>query len=46
MVLIAAGVIIVAICTMLFGNKDVGEIPMEDIEGSDMVTVDDFEMDW
>lgn len=45
-VLIAAGVIIVAICTMLFGNKDVGEIPMEDIEGSDMVTVDDFEMDW
>lgn len=45
-VLIAAGVIIVVICTMLFGNKAVEEIPMEDIEGSDVVTVDDFEMDW
>lgn len=45
-VLIAAGVIIVVICTMLFGNKAVEEIPMEDIEGSDVVTVDDFEMDF
>lgn len=45
-VLVTACVIIVAICIMLVRNKDVEEIPMEDIEGSDMVTVDDFEMDW
>ena len=44
--LIVVGVIIVAICTMLFGNKGVEEVPMEDIEGSDMVTVGDFEMEW
>lgn len=45
-IIVATGVIIVAICTMLFGNRKTEEIPLEDIEGSDIVTVDDFEMDW
>lgn len=45
-VLIAAGVIIVILCAIFLGNKGEDPIPMEDIEGSDMVTVDDFEMDW
>lgn len=44
--LIAAGVIIVILFAMFFGNKGEDPIPMEDIEGSDMVTIDDFEMDW
>lgn len=34
------------LCAMIFGNKEDTTIPMEKIEGSDVVTVDDFEMDW
>lgn len=47
LILIAVGIIVVvALCVMLFGNKREEAIPMEDIKGSDMVTVDDFEMVW
>ena len=46
LVLIAVGIVIVAIGVILFGNKNKDSIPMEEIEGSDMVIVDDFEMDW
>lgn len=47
LVLIAVGIIVVvALSVMLFGNKREEAIPMEDIKGSDMVTVDDFEMVW
>lgn len=44
--LIAAGVIIMILYAMFFGNKGKDPIPMEDIEGSDIVTIDDFKMDW
>ncbi len=46
LVLIVVGIVVVVLCVMLFGNKGEEPIPMEDIEGSDMITVDDFEMDW
>ena len=43
---IAGGIIAMVLCAILFGSRGDKPIPMEDIEGSDMVTVDDFEMDW
>ena len=43
---IAVGVVAVVLCTMLFCSKGENPIPMEDIEGRDMVTVDNFEMEW
>ena len=43
---IVVGIVVVVLCVMLFGNKGEEPIPMEDIEGSDMITVDDFEMAW
>lgn len=46
LVLIAAGFAIAVLCVMSFWNKDEEMIPMGKIEGSDMVIVDDFEMDW
>lgn len=46
LVLIVVGIVVVVLCVMLFGNKGEEPIPMENIEGSDMITVDDFEMDW
>lgn len=45
LVLILVGIVIVALGGILFG-KDEDSIPMEKIEGSDVVIVDDFEMDW
>lgn len=45
-VLIALGILVVVLCVILFGNKEEEPIHMEEIEGSDMVTVDDFRMDW
>lgn len=44
--LISVGIVVVALGCILFGSKDEDLIPMEEIEGSDMVIVDDFEMDW
>lgn len=44
--LIVAGLTVLVLCAMIFGNKEDTTIPMEKIEGSDVVTVDDFEMDW
>ena len=44
--LILVGIVVVAIGCILFGSKDEDLIPMKEIEGSDMVIVDDFEMDW
>lgn len=46
LVLIVVGIVVVVLYIMLLGSKGEGPIPMEDIEGSDMITVDDFEMDW
>ena len=44
--LILVGIVVVALGGILFGSKDEDPIPMEEIEGSDMVIVDEFEMDW
>lgn len=46
MVIIAIFVVAVALCTILLGSEGEEPIPMEDIKGSDMITVDDFRMDW
>lgn len=46
LVLILVGIVIVALGGILFGSKDEDSIPMEKIEGSDVVIVDDFEMVW
>ncbi len=45
-VLIAVGIVAVVFCVILFGNKEKKTIDMEEIEGSDMITVDDFGLDW
>lgn len=44
-VMIVIGVL-VAISTMIFLAKSEEPIPMNDIDGSEMETVDDFELDW
>lgn len=44
--LVLVGIVVVALGCILLGSKDEDSIPMEEIEGSDMVIVDDFEMDW
>lgn len=48
MALTAIGIVVVVlyVIAILFWNKGEDPIPMEKIEGSDMVIVDDFEMDW
>ena len=43
---IAVGIVVVVLCLMLFGRQGEEPIPMENMEGSDMVTVDEFEMVW
>ena len=42
---VAVGIIVVVLCAMLFRSKE-ESIPMENIEGSEMETVGDFEFDW
>ena len=42
---VAVGIIVVVLCSMLFRSKE-ESIPMENIEGSEIETVDDFELDW
>lgn len=42
---VAVGIIVVVLCSMLFRSKE-EPIPMENIEGSEMETVGDFEFDW
>lgn len=44
--LIVAGLTILVLCAIIFGNKEEATIPMEEIEGSDVIIVDDFGMDW
>lgn len=44
--LIVAGLTVLVLCTMIFWRKEETTIPMEKIEGSDVVTVDDFGMGW
>lgn len=44
--LIVAGLTVLVLCTMIFWRKEETTIPMEKIEGSDVVTVDNFVMDW
>lgn len=47
LVFMAVGIfIIVVLYVILFWNKKKEPIPMENIEGSDVVIVDDFEMGW
>ena len=48
MVLTAIGIVVVVLCVIaiLFGNKGEEPIPMEKIEGGDVVIVDEFGMDW
>lgn len=46
LVLMVAGIVIVVLYVILFWNKTKEPIPMENIEGSDMVIADDFEMEW
>lgn len=46
LVLMAAGIVIVVLYVILFWNKKNEPIPMDDIKGSDVVIVDDFEMGW
>lgn len=42
----ASIVAIVILGILLFRNKGDASISMEDLEGSDIVTVEEFEMDW
>lgn len=44
--LIAVGIAAVGLCVMLFGNKGEEPIPMENIEGSEMIIVNEFKLDW
>lgn len=44
--LMAVGIVILVLSAILFGNRKKERTSMEDIEGSDIVIVDDFEMDW
>lgn len=45
---IVVGIILVVLCSMalLFNNKGEEPVPMKEIEGSDMVITDEFDMDW
>ena len=44
--IIVIGIVVVAFYAMLFGNRGEESIPMEKIEGSDIVIADDFEINW
>ena len=44
--LMAVGIVILVLSAILLGNRKKERTSMEDIEGSDIVIVDDFEMDW
>ncbi len=46
LVLIAIGVAIVILCAMHFGNRSEDTVQMNYIEGSEMETVNDFDLDW
>lgn len=46
LILIVIGIVVVLFCASLFDNKGEELVDMEEIEGRDMVTADDFEMDW
>lgn len=46
LVLIAIGILVVVFCAMFFSNRDKETIPMGDIEGSDMETENEFDLEW
>lgn len=46
LVLIVIGMLVASICILIFLHKYENPVPMNDIEGSEMETVDDFELDW
>lgn len=45
-VFIVAGLVLAGLCVVLFGDRGKETVSMGEIEGSDMITVDDFGMDW
>lgn len=46
LVLIVVGLVMVVLCAMLFGSRKEKTTSMEEIKGSDIVTVDNFKMNW
>lgn len=46
LVLMAIGIVILVLSAILLVNRKKERTPMEDIEGGDIVIVDDFDMDW
>lgn len=46
LVFILVGIVVGVLCTLLFGDRKEDTILMEEIKGSDIETVDDFEMEW
>lgn len=46
LVLIVVGLAMVVLCAMLFGSRKEKTTSMEEIKGSDIVTVDNFKMNW
>lgn len=45
-VFIVAVLVLAGFCVVLFGSRGKETVSMGEIEGSDMITVDDFGMDW
>lgn len=46
LILIIIGIFAVILGAILFANKGEEPIPMDDIEGSEMITESDFELEW
>lgn len=46
LILIIIGILAVILGASLFGNKEEAPVRMDDIEGSEMITESDFELEW
>ena len=43
---VSVGIIMVVLCSILFGSKSKEPVPIEEIKGSNIETVDEFELTW
>lgn len=46
LILIIIGIFVAILGASLFGNKEEKPVPMDNIEGSEMITESDFELEW
>ena len=46
LILIIIGIFVAILGARLFGNKEEKPVPMDNIEGSEMITESDFELEW